>query len=124
MFRADEKYMNDEAWKFMEYYHAGEPAITRATSGWGLPIQKSFRDMIPTDTELDRTRLEVTLNQLDSGRYYVINGNPWALEPINAIWNKYWGEVLNDTITFDDFLARVEKEVNDLIMDGLNTLGQ
>lgn len=124
MFRSDESYMNDEAWKFMEYYHGGDPAIARAESGWGLPIQKSFRDMVPLSTELDRTRLEVTTNQLDSGNYYVINGNPWALEPIKTVWNKYWGQVLNDDISFDEFLARVEKESNDLILDGLNTLGE
>jgi len=124
MFKAEEQYMNDEAWKFMEYYHAGGPAITRAKSGWGLPFQKSFRDMIPTVTELDRTRLNVTLDQLETGRYYVINGNPWALEPIKTVWNKHIGEALKETISFEEFLGRVEKETNDLIMDGMNTLGQ
>ena len=124
MFASEESYMNDEAWKFMEYYHAGAPAVARAESGWGLPIQKSFRELVPSSTELDRTRLEVTTQQLDSGNYYVINGNPWALEPVKTVWNKYWGQVLNDDITFDEFLARVEKESNDLILDGLNTLGE
>lgn len=124
MFKAEHKYLNDEAWKFMEYYHALEPAVTRAKSGWGLPIQKSFRNMTPTGSQLDVDRLEITTNQLDTGKYYVINGNPWALEPIKAVWNKYWGEVLNDQMTFDDFIQRVEKEANDLIIDGLNTLGE
>lgn len=124
MFKSDQSYMNDEAWKFMEYYHGEEPAVARAESGWGLPIQKSWRDMVPLSTDFDRTRLDVTTSQLDSGNYYVINGNPWALEPIKTVWNKYWGQVLSDDISFDEFLARVEKESNDLILDGLNTLGE
>ena len=124
MFAADSQYLNDEAWKFMEYYHAEEPAVTRAESGWGLPIQKSFREMTPLSTELDQTRLEVTTDQMDGGNFYVLNGNPWALTPLKNTWTKYWGEVLSENITFDEFLARVERETNDLILDGRNALGE
>ncbi len=28
----------DEAWKLMEYFMAGPPAVERASSGWGLPV--------------------------------------------------------------------------------------
>jgi multiple sugar transport system substrate-binding protein len=124
MFAADDTYMNDEAWKFMEYYHQEEPAVARAKSGWGLPIQKSFRDMIPQATQLDKDRLEVTLAQLEGGNYYVVNGNPWALEPLKAVFTKHWGDVLNGNITFDEFLSRLETETNELILDGLNVLGE
>lgn len=124
MFDSGDKALNDAAWKFMEFYNAGQPAIDRAKSGWGLPMLKSMRAMVPQETQFDKERLEVTVKQLDDGYYYASQGNPWALTPLKNVWNKYWGEVLADNMSFDDFVATLEREINDLLLDGVYSVGE
>ena len=116
-------YEKESAWKLMEYYTAGEPAIGRASSGWGLPMLKSMRDLIPADAEYDRLRKDVTLNQLNRGEYVIINGNPYARNPVNTAWNRYLQEFLTGAIaTEDEFIRQVETMANDLIAEGVSSM--
>lgn len=122
MFDSGNQELNDAAWKFMEFYNAGQPAVDRAKSGWGLPMLKSMRALVPQENQLDKDRLAVTLAQLDSGKYHVFQGNPWALTPVQNVWNTYIGEALAGNMTFEDFIATVEAEANNLLLDGASTV--
>ena len=113
----------EASWKLVEYYTGGEPAIARAGSGWGLPMLKSMRDLIPDETDFDVVRRDTTLNQLNRGEYYVTAGNPYARNPVNTAWTRFIQEYLTGSIaTPREFLQSVEDLANELIDEGVSSL--
>jgi multiple sugar transport system substrate-binding protein len=54
----------DAAWKLIEYFMAGQPAIDRAKGGWGLASLKSMQRYLPQATAFDKERYRVTQNDL------------------------------------------------------------
>ncbi|HEY8458341.1 MAG TPA: extracellular solute-binding protein [Actinopolymorphaceae bacterium] len=54
----------DAAWRFVEYFIAGEPAKQRAASGWGIPSLKSLEPLMPHKTPEERQVYEVQRREL------------------------------------------------------------
>ncbi len=52
---ADDK---DAAWTVMEYFMAGPPAEARASTGWGLPIQESLFEFLPSEAAYQQQAIE------------------------------------------------------------------
>jgi multiple sugar transport system substrate-binding protein len=56
----------EAAWRFMEYFFGGKPAVDRAKTGWGTPSLKSNFKYLPTDQPFQRRSLQT---QLAENRY-------------------------------------------------------
>ncbi|MGE5529282.1 MAG: ABC transporter substrate-binding protein [Patescibacteria group bacterium] len=113
---------NDAAYKFMDYYIGGAPCIERAKSGWGLPPLKSMEKYVPQETAIQKLALKVTLDQMKNS--YVQQVNPYLRGgSFDTAWNKYLEGALKGQYSFEDFLKKVENEVNQAIQDGIATAG-
>lgn len=123
MFMAAATQVPDAAWKFFEYYNAGQPAISRAGSGWGVPALKSMYDLMPEDTEFNKQRRHCLQAELDL-ETPPIQFNPYIQETaVYNTWTGYLEQALNGDITFDELLASVEADVNTAIEEGMERIG-
>ena len=66
----------DAAWKLVEWFNTGQPAIDRAKGGWGLASLKSNQKYLPSLTAFDRERMQVVQNDLK--HFKPIINSPWA----------------------------------------------
>jgi multiple sugar transport system substrate-binding protein len=123
MFMAAATQVPDAAWKFFEYYNAGQPAINRAGSGWGVPALKSMYDLMPKETDFDQQRQRVLKAELDLATP-PLQFNPFITETaVYDTWTVYLEQALNGAITFDELLANVEADVNTAIQEGKERIG-
>ena len=54
----------DEAFKVFEWYMGGEPGLERARTGWGIPPLKSMHGLLPKETEFDKIRTQIALEEV------------------------------------------------------------
>jgi len=112
----------DAAWKVFEYYHAGQPSIDRAGSGWGVPALKSQWSLIPQGTDFQKQAFKVLQGELE------LNTTPLQFNPfigetvVSNAWGLYLDQALSGTITFDDMLAGIEKDTNLAIKEGIDRI--
>jgi multiple sugar transport system substrate-binding protein len=112
----------DAAWKVFEYYHAGEPSVERAGSGWGVPALMSQWSMIPQGTDFQKQAFKVLQDEL------ALNTPPLQFNPfigetvVSTAWNLYLDQALSGTITFDDMLTGIEKDTNAAIKEGIERI--
>jgi multiple sugar transport system substrate-binding protein len=112
----------DAAWRVFEWYMGKEPAIDRATSGWGVPALKSMYDLVPNETEFEQQKYRVLQAEL-ALETTPLQFNPFLGEgAVRDSWTKNLEQALLGTITFDECLANVEAEVNAAIQDGIDRL--
>ena len=112
----------DAAWLLFEWYMGKEPAIARATSGWGVPALKSMYDLMPNSTEYEQQKFRVLQAEL-ALETTPLQFNPFLGEgAVRDSWTKNLEQALLGTITFDECLANVEAEVNAAIQDGIDRL--
>ncbi|HEX3045324.1 MAG TPA: extracellular solute-binding protein [Bacillota bacterium] len=106
----------DAAFRVFEWFFGGAPAKERASSGWGVPAQKSLLGLVATDTPLGKERQQ----NLDVEMKYVkiCDATPYILPDIyDNSMRKNFELALKGEITFDKFLVNVENEVNKAISD-------
>ena len=112
----------DAAWKVFEYYHAGEPSVERAGSGWGVPALMSQWSMIPQGTDFQKQAYKVLQEEL------ALNTPPLQFNPfigetvVSNAWSLYLDQALSGTITFDDMLAGIENDTNTAIKEGIDRI--
>jgi multiple sugar transport system substrate-binding protein len=112
----------DAAWKVFEYYNAGQPALDRAGSGWGVPALKSMVNLIPQSTDFQKQAYACLQGELD------LNTTPLQFNPfigestVVDSWNKFLDQALKDQITFDDMIAGIKSEVNFAIKEGIDRI--
>jgi multiple sugar transport system substrate-binding protein len=112
----------DAAWKVFEWYHAGQPSIDRAGSGWGVPALKSQWSMIPQGTDFQKQAYKVLQGELE------LNTPPLQFNPfigetvVSNAWSLYLDQALSGTITFDEMLANIEKDTNTAIKEGIDRI--
>lgn len=108
----------DEAFRFMEYYIAGEAAIDRAQRGWGLPTLRSLESELPRDTAIQQQLLDVTLADIEYSTQR-LPLYPYADidRAVRDSWNNNLELALLGVITFDELVANMEEEINLAILD-------
>ena len=107
----------EAAFRVFDWFFAGQPAKDRATSGWGVPAQKSMLGLVATDTPLGKER---QLN-LESEMKFIKadTPSPYILPDVfNSSVSKNFELALRGEISLDQFLIKVENEVNKAIQDG------
>ncbi len=119
----------DEAWKMYEWFHAGDQALIRARSGWGVPGLKSLYKEMPTTTPFQQQVQKILQKELaisdTTVRYnpYINQSQQVALNSFTGPWNKYLEQVMRNQMTFDQLLTNLEKDVNTAIKEGKERLG-
>ncbi len=112
----------DAAWKVFEWYHAGQPSIDRASSGWGVPALKSQWALIPQGTDFQKQCFKVLQDEL------ALNTTPLQFNPfigenvVKDLWNTNLDQALSGTISFDDMLKNIETETNVAIKEGVDRI--
>jgi len=112
----------DAAWKLMEYFMAGPPALERATSGWGLPALKSLLPKLPQELpyqkEAYRTaQAELAYNVPMPDSPYVTAAN-WI-----ATLNQYVDQAARKKITVDVAAQKVTEDINKFLKQGKDRIG-
>jgi multiple sugar transport system substrate-binding protein len=109
----------DAAWRVMEYFIAGQPAVDRAKSGWGLPGLQSMWKYLPTDqkqaAELAQQEMEFVVPLQDSPYLSVDQWNPELDKGIQA--------GIQGQMTAEEIGKSVEDRMNTLLAQGKDQLG-
>ncbi|HEY8788090.1 MAG TPA: extracellular solute-binding protein [Actinopolymorphaceae bacterium] len=112
----------DAAWKLMEFFMAGPPALERAKSGWGLPALKSLWTHLPQSEAYQKAAYKSAKNELkylgllpDSP---YVNSSNWISE-----LDKGLQAVLKGKTSVDDACAKITDNVNKLLKQGKDQIG-
>ncbi len=108
----------DAAWKLVEYFMTGQPALDRVTGGWGLNSLKHLESMLPHQTAFDRERLRVTQNDL--AYFKPLKITPYAdFTAVATAISTAISSVVKGSATLGSAAQRLESTVNNLIQQGL-----
>jgi multiple sugar transport system substrate-binding protein len=111
----------DGVWSFLEWYLGDRPAQERAVSGWGVPALKSLYAKMPQANDFQKQVHQVLQYTFDHGdASYALKFNPYYADQIfNNSFNQNLEGVLKGSLTFNEMVEAVEKEVNTAIAAGL-----
>ena len=112
----------DAAWKLMEYFMAGPPAVARAESGWGLPGLKSMMSRLPQGLPWQKQAYATAQNEL---QYSVaLPDSPFiSMELLNATIDKFLQAAIKGEMTVDAATAAATEEINKVLAQGKDQLG-
>jgi multiple sugar transport system substrate-binding protein len=112
----------DEAWKLMEYFMAGPPAVERAKSGWGLPALKSLMAQVPQALPYQKQAYAMTQNELTYAS--TVQDSPYiTLDNWIAVLDKYVTAAIKTQITVDQACQQITADVNKLLKQGKDQIG-
>jgi ABC-type glycerol-3-phosphate transport system substrate-binding protein len=112
----------DGAWLFNEFFMFEEPAVARAKNGWGVPGFMSHFQYMPREGDFRGPLYELIMQQVEVA-LPAIPTNPFIkLQTFDQPYNKYLELHLKDEITFDEFMQKIEDEVNTAIADSIKRL--
>jgi multiple sugar transport system substrate-binding protein len=110
----------DAAWKLFEYYMAGEPAITRAKAGWGVPALKSLMVYMDVQEPWQKQFLATVQWELANADTSARRINPYySTDVFNTIWATQLEQYLKGEITIDQAITNLDTEVNKAIANGM-----
>ena len=109
----------DAAFRFFEWYNAGDPAIARASSGWGVPALHSLESLMPVETPFQQAAFEQVQNEMAVADY-VLPINPYyQVSVFDSAWDTYLEDALRGTLAFEEMLELMEADINAAIHDGV-----
>ncbi len=112
----------EEAWKFFEWFFAGEPADDRARSGWGLPAFKSKMALLPQNDDFDKQVFRVTSDELNyTDKYVPIN--PYLGVAGRSMFSKWIDPYIVDRATLEETLKGMTDDANQTINEMVSVLG-
>ena len=112
----------DLAWQWFEWFFGGQPAIDRATSGWGLPGLKHLFSLIPHTTSYDQAIYKV--QQSDLPYQQVVHLSPYISQAaLQAALTKYLSPVMAGQGSLNDAAKGLTNEVNKTLKEGKSLLG-
>lgn len=112
----------DEAWKLMEYFMAGPPAVERASSGWGLPALKSLLTRLPQELPYQKQAYETAQNEL---KYTTpLPDSPYAtVDAWNLALDKHLQRAIKKQATVDEACKAITEEINKVLKQGKEQIG-
>ncbi len=112
----------DAAWKLMEYFMAGPPAVERAKSGWGLPALKSQLPNLPQALPYQKQAYATQQNELTySG---LLPDNPYTTaDSLMTVLDKYIQAAIKGQATVDAACGSITDEVDKLLKQGKDQIG-
>jgi multiple sugar transport system substrate-binding protein len=112
----------DEAWKLMEYFMAGPPALERAKSGWGLPALKSQMSNLPQDLPYQKQAFATTQSELN----YIglLPDSPYiTADGWNPVLDKHIAAAIKGELTVEAACKAITDDVNKLLKQGKDQIG-
>jgi multiple sugar transport system substrate-binding protein len=112
----------DQAWRLMEYFMTGTPALDRARSGWGIPSLQSLQQYMPQTMDYQKEAFASTQNEL---KYVgLIPDSPYAsISSYNTIIDKYIQQAVKKQISLDSACQQITADCNKLLIQGKQQLG-
>lgn len=108
----------DEAYRFLEWYIAGEGGRERTTHGWGVPTLFSMFDLLPQDTPFNQQRFRLLQSEM---RYsdWVMPIYPYQTTELtfDSTWEANIALALQGAIDFETFASNLQEEVNLAILN-------
>ena len=112
----------DAAWKLMEYFLGGEPAETRAKSGWGLPALKSLMDKLPQELPYQKNAYAVVQSELKHSS--PLPDSPYIqTDLVNTTIDKYLQQAIKNELSVEKACAALTDELNKAIAQGKEQIG-
>jgi len=112
----------DEAWKMMEYFMAGPPAVDRAKSGWGLPGLKSLVPDLPQQLPFQKQAYAVAQNELQYAA--PLPESPYiTTDASNSALDKALQAVIKGDQTVDAACGSLTTQINKLLKQGKEQIG-
>lgn len=111
----------DEAWRVFEWYFGGKPAEDRAKGGWGVPVQRSYGELLPKEGAFDRKVFETLQAELEYGGQY-LEVNPYAIN-VHAVFSKHMTPVYFGKSSLDEALEKINTDINVMIKEGMAAAG-
>ncbi|WP_112237707.1 ABC transporter substrate-binding protein [Kribbella monticola] len=112
----------DEAWKLMEYFMAGPPALERASSGWGLPALKSLLPKLPQDLPYQKQAFKTAQNELQYAA--PLPDSPYVtVDAWNLALDKHLQRAIKKQATVDEACKAITEEINKVLKQGKEQIG-
>lgn len=111
------------AFRVLEWFFGGPPARQRAEIGWGIPALRSLAGLVPMRTAFDRERQR----NLDAELKYLqyVDHSPYILPTVfDDTIAKYYALALQGEISFGQYLACAERDINQAIQKGRTEVGR
>lgn len=107
----------DEAFDFLAWHCAGEPAKLRAKLGWGIPPLKSLESALPSDDPYQVAALEA--HRAEAAHAKILTFSPYAQPAaINAVLQQEFVAVAQGSGKAADYAAVVTPKINQLLTEG------
>lgn len=115
---AEKSQHKDDAWRFLEWYLGGDPAKTRAGSGWGIPTRKSLRPSLPTAKPFQQEALKTQTAELS--HFSTLTFSPYAkVDAIDAILTQQLPATINAGAAVGAIADTLNNQINELLKQGL-----
>lgn len=112
----------DAAWKLMEFFMAGAPAMERAKSGWGLPALKSLLPSVPQEKPYQKQAFATSQNELNYAK--PLPDSPYiTVDNLNLLLDKYIQQAAKKEATVAEAGKKLTEEVNKLLKQGKDQIG-
>lgn len=116
----------EEAYDLLEYLVLEEYSVTtRSNIGFNLPVSKKYMDTLPYETEFDKQTLDMVKNvQLPAFNPTAASVNPWiSYTSLTTLFDKFYLPVLYDRSTLEDAMKVINEEVEILVEEGKELMG-
>jgi multiple sugar transport system substrate-binding protein len=113
----------DQAWRVIEYFIGGQPGIDRATSGWGLPGLDSMWQHLPGDLPVQQQSVDAVKAEMEF--VVPLQDSPYITRTQwNAILDREVIAAINGEKSAEEVAAAVTTEMNTLLAQGVDQLGE
>ncbi|GAA2026113.1 hypothetical protein GCM10009819_06560 [Agromyces tropicus] len=112
----------DQAWRVLEYFMGGEPAVERSESGWGLPALESLWGNLPSEYPFQVEAAETA--KLEADAVTTLPTSPYmdGAVFVSALDRESVAAIKGEK-TVKQALADLEAELNDTLAQGKDQLG-
>ncbi|MFI7128115.1 extracellular solute-binding protein [Nonomuraea sp. NPDC050153] len=111
----------EAAWRFMEWYLAGDPARQRAGGGWGIPTLKSLRGLMPQQQPYQKEAYDVQMEELK--HFSVLSFTPYLrVEALDTAINRALPKAIKGELSPAQLADALNGELNKQLADGKKRL--
>jgi multiple sugar transport system substrate-binding protein len=113
----------DQAFKVFEWYMADMPGVERAETGWGIPPLVSLQSKLPYDSDFDKVRKDIALEEV---KYMRPPQTSWYTR--NEVYLNNWKEAeqayLSGAVSEDGAIDMFYKSMNEVLKLGMEEVGE
>lgn len=114
-----------EAYDLLEYLTLQEESATsRSKIGFNLPVDKTYMDTLPSESDFDKQLLSTINKQLESFDPAAAKVCPWiSYTSLKTLFDKFYLPVLYNKGTLEDAVKTIDQEIDILVGEGKELMG-